>query len=351
MNTLFWKDKRVLVTGHTGFKGSWLCLWLHVLGARTKGISLDPSSYPNLFEVAGIESVLEHQIVDIRNFELLRRHIQEFEPEIIFHLAAQPLVIAGYKDPLGTYTTNVVGTANLLESARLCNTTKAIINITTDKCYENLEWVWGYRESDSLGGKDPYSSSKACSELITHAYRHSYFVKRQVGLATARAGNVIGGGDWAQDRLVPDILRSLELRKRANIRNPKSIRPWQHVLEPLSGYLTLAELLFSNNEKYSESWNFGPEQSDQLSVGSIASLLCSRWGFELGWQSQEGNQPIEAAILRLDTSKAKQRLNWYPKWNIVQAIDKVVEWHRAWIDGSNMSNFCLRQINEYQASQ
>lgn len=342
----FWQGKRVFLTGHTGFKGSWLALWLSAMGASVKGYALKPPTNPSLFEVARVYEKIESQIGDIRNFETLKTSMVDFKPEILIHMAAQPLVRLSYKEPLETYDINVLGTAKVLEAARSCNFLKAIVNVTTDKCYENREWVWGYREEEPLGGYDPYASSKACAELVTTAYRRSFMKEKGVGLASARAGNVIGGGDWANDRLIPDILHSFEKKQSVVIRNPASTRPWQHVLEPLSGYLVLAQNLYQNPSNFSEGWNFGPHEDDAKSVDWILNFMVEKWpGAKRALD--EGSNPHEASYLKLDISKAKSRLNWNSTWRLEYTLTKIIGWHQAWLDKQDMQQACLDEIKEF----
>lgn len=343
----FWQGKRVLLTGHTGFKGGWLALWLQSMGTTLRGIALAPPTEPSLFEVARIGNGMDHCIADIRNFNAIRALIADFRPEIVLHLAAQPLVRHSYQQPVETYATNVMGTVHVLEAAREAGSVRAIVNVTTDKCYENREWAWGYRENEPMGGHDPYSSSKGCAELISHAYRRSFLETAGIGLATARAGNVIGGGDWAEDRLVPDILRALQNGAPIQIRNPHAIRPWQHVLEPLSGYLLLAERLHAGNTADAEAWNFGPCDQDARPVQWIVEHLCAAWGDNTNWSLQLGEHPHEANWLKLDISKARQRLRWTPRWTLDTALSCTIEWHRAWLDGRDMRAVCLQQISAY----
>lgn len=343
------------MTGHTGFKGSWLSLWLTRLGAKVTGYSLPPSTTPNLFETCKIESVIEKSIIgDIRNLELLEQSLKEARPQIVIHMAAQPLVTESYINPVETYMVNVMGTVNLLEAIRRTdNNIKAVINVTTDKCYENKEWHWGYRENEPMGGYDPYSSSKACSELVTSSYRNSYFnsenyEKHGVAIATARAGNVIGGGDWSNNRLVPDIVKSLLNNSPIIIRNPDSIRPWQHVLEPLGGYLVLAEKLYLYGCEYAEPWNFGPKDDDARTVQWIVERFCSKWGNgKASFQIRRDNQFHEAHYLKLDWSKAKYKLGWAPKWSLEQSIEKIIEWNYAYMNERDMREVCENQILEY----
>lgn len=348
-NPNFWRRKRVLVTGHTGFKGSWLCLWLQSMGATLRGIALDPPTTPALFDVARVAEGMEHRIVDIRDFAAVKAQMDEFQPQIIIHMAAQPLVRYSYQEPIETYATNVMGTVHVLEAARHAGSVKAVINVTTDKCYENHEWVWGYRENEPMGGHDPYSSSKGCSELVTSAYRRSFFDQAGIALASVRAGNVIGGGDWSVDRLIPDVLRTFEANAPVVIRSPHAIRPWQHVLEPLSGYLMLAQALYEEGKKYSSGWNFGPNDEDAKPVQWIVEQLTSMWGDDATWIQDNGKHPHEANYLKLDISKVKSQLDWKPVWNLDQALEKIVDWHKAWLAGSDMQTLCQQQIATYQS--
>ncbi|MCB9336307.1 MAG: CDP-glucose 4,6-dehydratase [Flavobacteriales bacterium] len=355
---LFWKNKKVFITGHTGFKGSWLCLWLSQLGAKVYGYALEPPTNPSLFQLANISNSLEKSYIkDIRDKNALFTAIQEAKPEIIFHLAAQPLVRDSYQNPVDTYEINVNGTINLLESIRKTNSVSSFLNVTTDKVYENKEWVWSYRENEPLGGYDPYSNSKACSELVTSSYRSSYFnplqhKKHGVGIATARAGNVIGGGDFATDRLIPDIIRSIVNKEKVFIRNPNSIRPWQHVLEPLSGYMILAQKLYEDGAEYSDSFNFGPTDGDTKTVVEIVNqfkAVCKAknlWNVE--YEIVQGEHPHEANYLKLDISKARNKLGWDPQWSLDIALKKIIEWTEAWEKGNNVQDVCLRQIQEYE---
>ncbi len=343
----FWHGKRVLLTGHTGFKGSWLSLWLQSLGANLRGIALEPPTDPALFEVARVAAGMEHRIVDVRDFAAVKTQMDEFQPEIVIHMAAQPLVRLSYSQPIETYATNVMGTVHVLEAARHVGSVRAIVNITTDKCYENREWVWGYREDEPMGGYDPYSNSKGCAELVSSAYRKSFLKEAGIAMATARAGNVIGGGDWAADRLVPDILRALEKNEPVLIRNPYAIRPWQHVLEPLSGYLLLAERLYTTDQADAEGWNFGPRDEDARPVQWIVEHLCEDWGNGASWILQSGDHPHEASFLKLDISKARQRLQWAPRWSLETALKHITDWHQAWLNGQDMRAICQKQIFEY----
>jgi len=348
-NAQFWRGKRVLLTGHTGFKGSWLSLWLQSLGVTLRGLSLPPPSTPALFDVARVAQGMEHRIADIRDFAAVKAQFEEFRPDIVIHMAAQPLVRLSYQQPIETYATNVMGTVHVLEAARHVGSVKAIVNITTDKCYENREWVWGYREDEAMGGHDPYSSSKGCAELVSAAYRKSFLKEAGIAMATARAGNVIGGGDWAADRLVPDILSALQQQRPVLIRNPHAIRPWQHVLEPLSGYLLLAERLFSEGQSCAEGWNFGPRDEDARTVQWITEHLCKAWSEGAEWTLQPGTHPHEASYLKLDISKARQRLAWNPRWSLQTALSHIVEWHKAWLTAADMRAVCLNQIALYQS--
>ncbi len=348
----FWQDKRVFLTGHTGFKGAWLSLWLNTLGANVAGFALKPPTTPNLFELADIRSFVTDFRGDIRDAETLSTALNKFRPDIIFHMAAQPIVRLSYLSPRETYETNVMGTVNLFEAVRRSNGVRAVVNITTDKCYENNEWPWGYRESDRLGGRDPYSSSKACSELVTHAYRNSFFAvehyeEHGVAIATARAGNVIGGGDFAIDRLVPDCIRAFLNGREMVVRSPKAVRPWQHVLEPLSGYLLLARKLYEYGPQYGEAWNFGPQDSDARSVEDILGVLLNKFQSPSTYDMDKNVQFYEASSLRLDCSKARLKLNWQPKWTIEQALDKIVEWTKVYVAKGDVASISAKQIDEY----
>ncbi|GFE58130.1 CDP-glucose 4,6-dehydratase [Geobacter sp. AOG1] len=355
MESTFWKGKRVFLTGHTGFKGSWLVLWLNALGAKVTGYALVPPTDPSLFELCRLDELVHSLVADIRDGDTLSRAMADADPEIVIHMAAQPLVRDSYKIPVETYATNVMGTVNLLESVRNCNSVKAVVNVTTDKCYENREWVWGYRENEAMGGHDPYSSSKACSELVTAAYRSSYFNPKSyedhgVALATARAGNVIGGGDWATDRLIPDCLRALLMGNKISIRNPHAIRPWQHVLEPLSGYMLLAQKLYEEGPRFATGWNFGPDDNDAKPVEWIVRRMCADWGERASYEIDKGEHPHEAHYLKLDCSKVKAELGWHPRWNLNKAIDSSIEWARAFQQNRDMRDVCFQQIEEYSKS-
>jgi len=348
----FYKNRKVLITGHTGFKGSWLCLLLNKLGADVYGYALEPPTNPSLFTEAKIGELVTSRIGDIRNYDFLLKSIIEIQPEIIIHMAAQPLVRESYKNPRETYEINVMGTVNLFEVVRHVKSVKAILNITTDKCYENKEWHWGYRENEPMGGYDPYSNSKGCSELVTSSYRNSYFNPSKynehgIAIASARAGNVIGGGDWADDRLIPDFIRAISKCEEVKIRSPYAIRPWQHVLEPLTGYLTLAIKLCLEGARYSEAWNFGPEDSDTKNVEWITKTICSFWGDGASFSIDNCPQPHEANYLKLDCSKAKVELGWAPKWNIEKTLKSIVDWNKAYVNNDNMRQVTFFQINEY----
>lgn len=343
----FWQGKRVLITGHTGFKGSWLALWLKILGAEVAGYALAPPTNPNLFDAARVVDGMASIIADIRDQERLNSVVAQYRPEIVFHLAAQALVRPSYEDPVGTYAANVMGTVNLLEAVRRNGCVRAVVSVTSDKCYENREWLWPYRENDPLGGHDPYSSSKACAELVTAAYRNSFFAQGPA-LASARAGNVIGGGDWARDRLVPDIMRAFLAGQPVVVRNSGAIRPWQHVLEPLNGYLLLAERLWQEGQAFAEAWNFGPLAEDARPVSWIVEQLSAGWGEGAGWDHDRTVQPHEAGTLKLDSSKARARLGWRPKLALAGALDWVAAWYKAHGQGQDMRRVTELQIAEYQ---
>jgi CDP-glucose 4,6-dehydratase len=348
VNAEFWRNKRVLITGHTGFKGGWLAVWLANLGAEVHGFSLDPPTEPSFFAVANVRQRLAgHTIGDIRNLDQLSRGMQLATPEVVFHLAAQPLVRSSYQEPVETYATNVMGTVHLLEAVRRCPSVRAVVNVTTDKCYENKEWVWSYRESEPLGGFDPYSSSKGCSELVTSAYRNSFLAGAGVAIATARAGNVIGGGDWAADRLIPDFFRAASTGKSLQIRHPDATRPWQHVLEPLSGYILLAERLFQHGQAEAEAWNFGPADEDSRPVAWLLTQL-TKLVPGTNWHRLAIDPVHEAMLLKLDSSKARKRLAWAPRWGLFEALRKTVDWHLAWQAAQDMHSFSLGQISAHQ---
>ena len=348
VNPIFWKGKKVFITGHTGFKGSWLSLWLKNMGANVKGYSLAANTSPALFDKLNLKDDVQSVIGDIRDLNFLTKNIKSFNPDILIHMAAQPLVRHSYVDPVETYSTNVIGTVNVLESCRLCSNLKSIVSVTTDKCYENKEWEWGYRENEAMGGHDPYSSSKGCAELVTSAYRKSFFNSTNTAsLASARAGNVIGGGDWSEDRLIPDILRAFEKSKPVIIRNPLATRPWQHVLEPLSGYLVLAQELYLSGDDFAEAWNFGPKDEDCKTVSWILDKMVKMWGNNASWKLDENKNPHEAGFLKLDCSKSSARLKWNSKLNIELALKSIIEWHKIYIKGGDLKNQCLNEINNY----
>ncbi len=350
MNKSFWNRKRVLVTGDTGFKGSWLCLWLESMGAIVHGAALPPPTSPSLYQIAQVGQLCDHTDIDVRSSADVANLFSRFSPDVVFHLAAQPLVRASYQSPIDTLATNVMGTANVLEASRYCGSLQGIVVVTTDKCYQNHGGIWGYREDDPMGGDDPYSCSKGCAELVSNAYRASYLKDAGIGVATARAGNVIGGGDWAIDRLVPDILRSLENDKLVRIRYPSAIRPWQHVLEPLCGYILLAERLCQQGSSYSDSWNFGPSDDDARPVQWIVEKLCQKWSGESTWILDVGNHPHESETLRLDTAKARYQLGWKPRWTLDQSLDMIVAWHKSFHHGDDMQALCKAQISEYECA-
>jgi CDP-glucose 4,6-dehydratase len=353
MNPGFWKGKRVFITGHTGFKGSWLSLWLTHLGSKVTGYALAPASTPSLFDLAKVKSIFLSIEADVRDIEQLSDALTETKPHIVFHLAAQSLVRTSYEDPLLTYQTNVMGTVNLLESIRRLKLPCSVINVTTDKCYENKEWHWGYREADPLGGFDPYSNSKACSELITASYRSSFFnpasfQEHKVALATARAGNVVGGGDWAKDRLIPDVLNALVNKQTLDIRYPNAVRPWQHVFEPLHGYLMLGEALHARGPECAKAWNFGPNEQETFTVAEMADKLASLWGQKNIWREAPGVHSHEAHQLRLDTSLARHELGWKPMLSIDNALKLIVDWEKARLSSADVRQISLQQIKDYQ---
>lgn len=345
----FWNGKRVYVTGHTGFKGSWLVTWLKKMGAQVTGYSLAPETKPSLFSEMENDLMMTSEIGDIRDFEKFSKSLQRANPEIIFHMAAQPLVRYSYDHPIETFQTNIMGTANLLETARRLPSLKAVVVITTDKVYENEEWVWAYRENDALGGFDPYSSSKACTEIVTSAMRRSFFhSSNTAGVATVRAGNVIGGGDWAGDRIVPDVVRAFQKNEVVRLRNPNAIRPWQHVLEPLGGYLMVAQKICQGDrDTYCSAWNFGPDSHNAVPVEKLVSLLASHWP-GVRWEIDQGKHPHEAFYLKLESSKAKQLLEWYPKWDVEKTTQMTMDWYRAFYKNeASAFELCSSQINEY----
>jgi len=355
MNPAFWNGKRIFLTGHTGFKGSWLSLWLQELGAEVTGFALNPPTNPSLFEVANVAAGMRSIIGDVRDLSTLQNAMSDASPEIVIHMAAQPLVRYSYANPVETYSTNVMGSVNILEAVRNVKNVKAVINVTSDKCYENREWVWGYRENELMGGYDPYSNSKGCAELVTAAYRSSFFNPANykyhgVAVASARAGNVIGGGDWAMDRLIPDFIRGISADETVIIRSPKAVRPWQHVLEPLSGYLLLAEKLYNYGNPFAEAWNFGPNDEDAKSVEWVVSQLVDNWGKGASFKVDVNSANFhEANFLKLDCSKSRSRLGWKPQWNSTEAIKRICAWHKAYLLGADIKLHSVNEINEYQA--
>jgi CDP-glucose 4,6-dehydratase len=354
VNSAFWRGKRVFVTGHTGFKGSWLSLWLTQLGANVTGYALAPITQPSLFEVAGVAKGMTSYLADIRDYAKLESALKSAQPEIVIHMAAQPLVRYSYANPRETYETNVMGTVNLLDAIRQVGSVRSVVIVTSDKCYENREWVWGYRENEPMGGHDPYSNSKGCAELVTAAMRDSYFApsahaKHGVGVASARAGNVIGGGDWSEDRLIPDIVRAIAGGKPVMIRNPNAIRPWQHVLEPLAGYLRLAEKLYEHGPAFASGWNFGPSDDEAQTVSWIVERLTRRWGQGATWQQDSGEHPHEAHYLKLDSSKSRMQLGWKPRLDLEDTLAWLIDWYQAHASNADMREFTLQQISQYAA--
>lgn len=350
MHSGFWKNKSVFITGHTGFKGGWIAHWLTELGAKVYGYALAPPTEPNFFTETKLqERIVSSTICDIRDLEKISKEIRQAKPDILIHMAAQPLVRESYNTPVETFVANVIGTVNVFEAARHVGSIKAVVNITTDKCYENKEWLWPYRENDRLGGHDPYSASKACAEIVAAAYRNSFFTEAGIHLASVRAGNVIGGGDWATDRLIPDFLRAIDRGEVLNIRSPNAVRPWQHVLEPLSGYLLLAERLYEEDQAFAEAWNFGPNDEDAKPVSWIVERLCEQIPGSK-WQTENTKQPHEAGLLKLDSSKAKTKLGWMPRWNLETALSKTVEWHQAWRNQEDMAAITSSQIQAYRSA-
>ncbi|MGN9134010.1 CDP-glucose 4,6-dehydratase [Clostridium sp. HCP1S3_B4] len=342
-----YRNKKVLITGHTGFKGTWLTLILKKLGAEVLGYSLEPNTNPSLFNICNLHNEIKNVYGDIRNSAFLEEIVKKFNPDIIFHLAAQPLVRLSYRNPKLTYDTNVIGTLNLYEAARKCNNLKGIVSITTDKCYENREWVYGYRENDPMGGYDPYSSSKGCVEILSNSYRRSFFENEGILLATCRAGNVIGGGDWAEDRLIPDFVRAVSKNEKIIIRNPLATRPWQHVLEPLRGYLMIGEKLLEGKKEFAEGWNFGPNDSDILSVKNVLDESISVWK-KGSYELDKNENPHEAMSLKLDISKARCILKWNPIYDVHKSIRETINWYKNYYDGNtNMRKYTENQIDYY----
>ena len=345
----FWRDKRVLITGHTGFKGAWLALWLVEMGAVVSGLADRVPTDPSLYALAGLADDVAARDGDVRDLDAVRAAVAASSPEIVIHMAAQSLVRRSFVDPVGTYATNVMGTVNVLEAVRLAGDVRVVVNVTSDKCYENREWDWGYREYEPKGGHDPYSSSKGCSELVTDAYRRSFFFDAVEGprVASARAGNVIGGGDWSEDRLIPDIMRGAVAGEPIPIRSPGSVRPWQHVLNPLSGYLVLAQALWESGE-FADGWNFGPADEDARPVSWIVDRLSEMWPGELDWRIDDGPHPHEARYLKLDSSRARGRLGWGPRWDLERALRAVVDWYAALNEGADMRAVSVEQIAAFQ---
>ncbi|WP_397358093.1 CDP-glucose 4,6-dehydratase [Oscillibacter sp.] len=343
----FYRGKRVLVTGHTGFKGAWLCRILQNAGAQVLGYALQPPTEPSLFALAGLDAGMEHVLGDVRDFARLQETFTRFQPEIVLHLAAQPIVRTSYRDPRGTYETNVMGTVNLMECCRLCKSVRSVLNVTTDKVYENKEWAWGYRENEPLDGFDPYSNSKSCSELVTHCYRQSFFTGSAAAVSTARAGNVIGGGDFAADRILPDCVRAMEQGRSIGVRNPHSTRPYQHVLEPLFLYLTIAKAQW-DDPALAGYYNVGPDDCDCVTTGELVELFCRSWGDGAAWENQaEEGAPHEANFLKLDCSKLKTVFGWRPTWHIAQAVEHTCQWSKVWLSGGDVRGELDRQIQAF----
>jgi CDP-glucose 4,6-dehydratase len=343
----FWAGRRVLVTGHTGFKGAWLTLWLHRLGAEVTGVALPAPTEPSLFALAGVGELCTSVEADVRDGAAVHDAVAAARPEVVLHLAAQPLVRRSFREPAETYAVNVMGTVNVLEAARRTDTVRAVVNVTSDKCYENREWEWGYREDEAMGGFDPYSSSKGCSELVTSAYRRSFFAEPDgPRLASARAGNVVGGGDWAEDRLIPDIMRAALAGAPIDVRRPDAVRPWQHVLEPLSGYLLLAQAL-TRDAAHATAFNFGPREEDARPVRWIVERLAERWPVPLEWRVDPGPHPHEAHFLKLDSSRARDRLGWRPTWSLGETLDHIVDWYLGLRDGADVRATTLAQIDAF----
>lgn len=342
----FWKNKKVFITGHTGFKGAWLIFILKLLGAEIKGYALKPPTSPNLFDLIGIEKELHSVIGDVRDLEKLQSEFEKFQPEIVFHMAAQPIVLEGYKNPVDTYSTNVIGTVNILECIRQSKSVRSFVNVTTDKVYFNNEWCYGYRETDELDGADPYSNSKSCSELVTKCYDRSFFSAREVAISTVRAGNVIGGGDFAAFRIVPDCVRAALKGEVIEVRNPNSIRPYQHVLEPLFAYMMIAAAQY-RDKNFAGSYNVGPAENDNVTTGELAEIFCRSWGENLRWESKSLNQPKEANFLKLDCSKIKSTFDWQPRWNVRTAVEKSVEWYKIFRDGGDIAKCMTNQVTNF----
>lgn len=345
-NLDFYKGKKVLITGHTGFKGSWLSKILVMAGADVAGYALEPPTNPNLFDIAGLQGKMKSVIADIRDYDSLKKLFDEFQPEIVLHLAAQPIVITSYEQPKYTYETNVMGTVNLLECVRLTPSVKSVLNVTTDKVYKNNEWCWGYRENEPLDGYDPYSNSKSCSELVTHSYKSSFFDSRDIAVSTARAGNVIGGGDFADNRIIPDCVRASIEKKPIIVRNPNSTRPYQHVLEPLKAYLMIAAKQYED-KSYQGYYNVGPNDADCLTTGELATIFCNAWGEGQYFECLKKDGPHEANFLKLDCSLLKTTFNWAPVWSATKAVEKTVEWTKVYAKGENVPEITEKQIREF----
>lgn len=350
----FWNGRRVFVTGHTGFKGSWLCLWLKLLGAEVMGYSLPPPTNPSLFEVSRIDGLVQTIVADVRDLPRLTEAIAAYSPQVVIHMAAQSLVLHSYEDPAGTYSTNVMGTVNVLESIRLAKRPCVVINVTTDKCYENQMWVWGYRENDRLGGQDPYSNSKACAELVAKAYRDSFypmeeFNRHGVGIGSVRAGNVIGGGDWTPRQLLPDIIAACSQGTKLVLRHPTSVRPWQHVLDCLAGYLTLAEQLSADPMRYTGEWNFGPAESDAWTVADVVAAIIKEWGGDCAWEKDHSGNGHEESKLRLDCSKANHVLGWRPRLKLEESVRWIVRWYKGYLHKEDPRELCHEELRHYMA--
>lgn len=347
MNPAFWQGRRVFVSGHTGFKGSWLCLWLQAMGAEVHGYALAPATDPALFEVAGVARGMQSTLDDVRDYAALSAALSAARPEIVLHLAAQPLVPLSYAEPVATFATNAMGSVHLLEACRHVKGLQAVVVVSSDKCYENREWLWGYRETDPMGGHDPYSASKGCTELIVSSYRRAFLAPAGIPVASARAGNVIGGGDWTASRLVPDVLAAFAAGTPVTLRSPGAIRPWQHVLEPLAGYLLLAQRLVEGGETFAEGWNFGPDDSDARSVAWVVERLAAGWGPDARWEVAATPQVHEAHTLRLDCSKARSLLGWQARWPADEAVARSLAWYQAWRAGADMHAYTLAEISDF----
>ena len=345
----FWRGKNVIITGHTGFKGCWLAFWLTQLGTKVTGYALDPPTDPNLFSALEIQKNIIDLRNDIRDLFSLKSAIRSAAPDIIIHMAAQSLVRQSYKDPVSTYETNVLGTVNIFDACRTCDSVRVILIVTSDKCYENKEVDYSYGETDPMGGHDPYSSSKGCAELVTSAFRRSFYNNPSApAIASARAGNVIGGGDWASDRIIPDAMRAFSDKQILQVRNPDAIRPWQHVLEPISGYMTLCEKMWYEPSKFSKGWNFGPEDESVCTVKEVTDKVSALWGNHAVWTKSNGDHPHEATLLKLDITEAKKKLAWIPKWDLDTALEKTVSWYKSYYNGEDIHKMSLEQINKYQ---